>query len=86
MASGGDRRRAIADFDEAIRLDPKLRYAWINRANAEFGINWRQSLDDFHHVGMHPERTVAAVAGVIVLVGAAAYALRRRRRHMSPIA
>jgi serine/threonine-protein kinase len=34
----GDTRRAIADFDEAIRLDPKSALAFCNRGNAKLKI------------------------------------------------
>src|SRR5262245_25272901 len=35
----GDNDRAIADFDEAIRLDPKSALAFCNRGNAKLKIN-----------------------------------------------
>ena len=56
MASGGDRKQAIADFDQAIKLKPDFRYAYVNRATAELWNNWRQGLADFHRAGIHPER------------------------------
>lgn len=81
MASGGDRNRAIADFDQAIRLKPDFRNAYVNRANARGWRNWQQSLDDFHRVGMHPERTAATVASVLLLlISGGSLALMRIRK------
>ena len=81
MASGGDRKQAIADFDQALKLKPDFRYAYLNRANAELWNNWRQGLAEFHRAGIHPERTAAWVLGLgFLLAGAGRFALVRIRR------
>ena len=83
MASGGSHELAIGDFDQAIRLKPDFRNAYVNRANSNLGYNWRQSLDDFHRAGVYPERTVALVGGVVLLLLACTLGLVRRRRRLA---
>ena len=68
MASGGSRARAVADFDQALRLKPDFRNAYVNRANALGPRQWRRALNDFHRAGMHPERAVLAAGGASLLV------------------
>ena len=82
FASGGKYELALADFNEAIRQKPDFRNAYVNRANLNLRYyNWRQSLEDFHHAGMYPERTAALVGGVTLLfAGAGAFWLVRLRR------
>ncbi|MBZ5618384.1 MAG: tetratricopeptide repeat protein [Acidobacteriia bacterium] len=83
MASGHS-RRAVADFDQALKLKPDFRNAYVNRANALGFRHWRQSLNDFHRAGMHPERTAAlAGGGMLLLAGAGAFALVRLRRRLA---
>jgi len=74
----------MADFDQAIRLKPDFRNAYVNRANSNLGYNWRQSLDDFHRAGVYPERTAALVGGVVLfLLGTCTFGLVRRRRRLA---
>jgi tetratricopeptide (TPR) repeat protein len=80
MAHGYGRAKAIADFDQAIALKPDFRYAYINRANARLLWHPWLALDDFHRVGMHPERQVAILGGAILLVVAGVALVRRTRR------
>lgn len=83
MASGHGKCETT-DFDQAIKLQPDFRNAYGNRANARLGCDWRRALDDFHRAGMHPERTAAlAGGGMLLLVGAGAFALVRLRRRLA---
>jgi len=79
LAGGYGSAKSVPDFDRAIELKPDFRYAYINRANAR-GIRhpWL-ALQDFHRAGMHPERTVAVVAGLIGAVAIAVVFMRRKR-------
>lgn len=65
MAGGYGTAKAVADFDRAIALKPDFRYAYVNRANARLLRHPWLALDDFHRAGMHPERTVAVLGGII---------------------
>jgi len=80
MAGGYGAAKSVPDFDRAIELKPDFRYAYINRANARLFSHPWLALQDFHGAGMHPERTVAIVAGVLMVAVAVAFMLLRRRR------
>jgi hypothetical protein len=80
MAGGYGAAKSVPDFDRAIELKPDFRYAYINRANARLFSHPLLALEDFHRVGMHPERTVAIVAGVLMVAVAVTFLLLRRRR------
>jgi hypothetical protein len=80
MAGGYGAAKSVPDFDRAIELKPDFRYAYINRANARLFSNPRLALQDFHRVGMYPERTVAVLASIaLVAVAVVVFVLRRRR-------
>jgi hypothetical protein len=68
MAHGYGAAKSVPDFDRAIALKPDFRYAYINRANAQLPWHPRLALQDFHHAGMHPERTVAILGGAFLTV------------------
>lgn len=82
MASGSA-DKAIPDFDYALKLKPGFRNAHVNRANAYLRIGHiGLALDDFHRAGMHPERFVAKVGGVILLVVLTGVAMVYRRKRV----
>ena len=86
MASGKYRGdpRTIADFDQAIKLNPDFRNAYVNRANATLGSNWRRALDDFHRAGMYPERTAVRVSAVLLLLaGIGTFGLLKLRKRLA---
>ena len=64
MQGGYGAAKSVPDFDRAIELKPDFRYAYINRANARGLRHPWLALQDFHRVGMHPERTIAILASV----------------------
>jgi Tfp pilus assembly protein PilF len=47
----GDNRRGIADFNEAIRLDPEHARAFCNRRNAKLKIHDQSGKPDIAKVG-----------------------------------
>ena len=57
----GDNDRAIADYDEAIRLDPKFARAFINRGNAyrDKGDNDRAIADYNEAIRLDPKYAMA---------------------------
>ena len=71
--------KAVADFDRAIALKPDFRYAYINRANARLLRHPGLALDDFHRVGMYPERQVGMLGGAVLAVVAGIVLVRRVR-------
>ena len=76
--------KSVPDFDRAIELKPDFRYAYINRANARLVSHPWLALQDFHHVGMYPERTAAKIGGVIfVMIVGISWIRRRRVRDVS---
>ena len=79
MGGGYSRAMAVADFDRAIALKPDFRYAYINRANARLLTHPWLALDDFHRAGMHPERRIAMLCGVVLLVVADLAMVWRKR-------
>ena len=79
MAHGYGAATSVPDFDRAIALDPNFRYAYINRANARLASHPWLALQDFHRAGMYPERTVAKLGGVILLMIVGIAWIRRRR-------
>src|SRR5262245_52849608 len=81
MTGGYGAAKSVPDFDRAIELQPDFRYAYINRANARLFSHPRLALQDFHRAGMHPERTAAGLAGVLLLVATAAFVVVRRKRN-----
>jgi tetratricopeptide (TPR) repeat protein len=78
MAGGYGSAKSVPDFDRAIELKPDFRYAYINRANARGISHPLLALEDFHRVGMHPERTVVIFAGIVMALVAAVFAIWRR--------
>jgi len=85
MSGGYGASKSVPDFDRAIELKPDFRYAYINRANARLFSHPRLALQDFHRVGMHPERTVAILGSVLLMVAmAGTYLVFRRRRIRGP--
>jgi tetratricopeptide (TPR) repeat protein len=80
MAGGYGRSKSVPDFDRAIELKPDFRYAYINRANARLFSHPLLALQDFHRAGMHPERTVAVLAGVLMVAIAVTFLVLKRRR------
>src|SRR4030095_12829308 len=80
MAGGYGSAKSVPDFDRAIELKPDFRYAYINRANARGISHLLLALEDFHRVGMYPERTVAIFAGIVMVLVAAVFAIWRRNR------
>lgn len=83
MARGYGSAKAVPDFDRAIALQPDFRYAYINRANARLASHPWLALRDFHSAGMYPERTIAKLASVIIVMALGIVWLRRKRRRMS---
>ena len=78
--AGGHTARGIPDFDRALELDPTFRNAYVNRGNARLRLlHVGPALDDFHRAGMYPERTVAMLAGAILLAVAGIVVVRRTR-------
>ena len=77
----------VATLTRAIELQPDFRYAYINRANALLSRHPWLALQDFHHVGMYPERTVAKLAAIVLAIGMAVTVtwrrLRRQRRNLT---
>ena len=80
MAGGHGKAKSVPDFDRAIELKPDFRYAYINRANARLFSHPRLALQDFHRAGMYPERTIAIVAGILMVAVAVALLVLRRRQ------
>ena len=81
MAGGYGEAKSVPDFDRAIELKPDFRYAYINRANARLFSHPRLALQDFHRVGMHPERTVGILGSVLIMLAlAVTFRILRRRR------
>jgi tetratricopeptide (TPR) repeat protein len=81
MQGGYGAAKSVPDFDRAIELKPDFRYAYINRANARLFRHPWLALQDFHRVGMHPERTVAIFTGVVLmLLTAVTFLISSRRR------
>jgi tetratricopeptide (TPR) repeat protein len=78
MAHGYGAAKSVPDFDRAIALKPDFRYAYINRANARLASHPWLALQDFHRAGMHPERTIAILAGVVMVIIVGIAWLRRR--------
>ena len=79
--AGGQAAKAKREFDRALELNPNLRNAYVNRGNARLRLlQVGAALDDFHRVGMHPERVAAAMLGVVVLLATAGIAVARRTR------
>src|SRR5262245_237494 len=79
--AGGQAAKAIPEFDRALELNPNLRNAYVNRGNARLRLlQVGAALDDFHRAGMHPERVVAVMLGVVVLLATAGIAVARRTR------
>jgi len=79
MSHGYGAAKSIPDFDRAIELKPDFRYAYINRANARLVSHPWLALQDFHHVGMYPERTAAKIGGAIFVMIVGITWIRRRR-------
>lgn len=84
MAGGYGEAKSVPDFDRAIELKPDFRYAYINRANARLFSHPRLALQDFHRAGMHPDRTVAILAGVLMVAMAVMFVILRGRRIRGP--
>jgi TPR repeat len=84
MSGGYGAAKSVPDFDRAIELKPDFRYAYINRANARLFSHPWLALQDFHRVGMHPERTVAILASGLLVAVAVTFLLLRRRRIRGP--
>ena len=84
MAGGYGKAKSVPDFDRAIELKPDFRYAYINRANARLFSHPLLALQDFHRAGMHPERTVAILASVLMGAIAFTFLVLRRRRIRGP--
>src|SRR5215510_9047323 len=59
--SKGDNERAIADYDQAIRLDPKNAVAYYNRGNAWWGKgDLDRAIADYDQaIGLDPKDTAA---------------------------
>jgi tetratricopeptide (TPR) repeat protein len=87
MSHGYGAAKSVPDFTRAIELQPDFRYAYINRANALLGRHPWLALQDFHHVGMYPERTVAKLVAIVLAIGMAVTVtwrrLRRQRRNLT---
>ena len=60
LENRGKMEEAIAEFDEAIRLDPKLVLAYYNRAQAYFGLDrYERSIQDYDQaISLDPESVV----------------------------
>src|SRR5262245_36898947 len=80
MSGGYGSAKSVPDFDRAIELKPDFRYAYINRANARGIMHPWLALQDFHRAGMHPERTVAFVTGLMGALAMTVVVVRRKRR------
>lgn len=80
MSHGYGAAKSVPDFDRAIALKPDFRYAYINRANARLLSHPGLALQDFHHAGMYPERTVAKLGSAILVIVGIAWIWRRRAR------
>jgi tetratricopeptide (TPR) repeat protein len=78
MAHGYGSAKSVPDFDRAIALDPHFRYAYINRANARLAPHPWLALQDFHHAGMYPERTIAMLGGTVAILLVGIAWIRRR--------
>jgi|GEM_PF-6743214 len=84
MQGGFGASKSVPDFNLAIELKPDFRYAYINRANARLLAHPLLALRDFHRAGMHPERALAVVACVFLLIALAGTYLVSRRRMITP--
>jgi tetratricopeptide (TPR) repeat protein len=85
MAHGYGAAKSVPDFDRAIALKPDFRYAYINRANARLASHPWLALQDFHHAGIYPERTVAILGGAVsIITGGIVWIRRRGLRGASP--
>ena len=82
MQGGYGAAKSVPDFDRAIELKPDFRYAYINRANARLLAHPLLALQDFHRAGMHPERALAVVGGVVLLFASVVMPLVLRRRRI----
>ena len=80
MAGGYGKAKSVPDFDRAIELKPDFRYAYINRANARLFSHTLGSRFKTPSAGMHPERTVAILGGVLMVALAVVFVILRRRR------
>ena len=86
MAGGYGEAKSVPDFDRAIELKPDFRYAYLNRANARLFSHPRLALQDFHRAGMHPERTVAILAGIFTVAATVVFLVLRRKRNRASAA
>jgi Flp pilus assembly protein TadD len=80
MQGGYGIAKSVPDFDRAIELKPDFRYAYINRANARLLSHPWLALQDFHRAGMHPERSVAIFAGIVLTLVAVLFVILIRRK------
>jgi len=80
MAHGYGVAKSVPDFDRAIALKPDFRYAYINRANARLASHPWLALQDFHRAGVYPERAVAILGGVLIMMLGMIWIRRRALR------
>lgn len=84
MSHGYGAEKSVPDFTRAIELQPDFRYAYINRANARLMRHPWLALQDFHRAGAYPERTVAKLVAIVLVIGIVIWLTWRGLRRPRP--